>query len=178
MRRDVETIEVRISKRVLWVGQAAYPLPNVTQVELVEFRANRWRAVRRFLRDSRAPIALGCLALLLLGCASAPAAVFNAVALVVLLVEGILVYRLARWLTLRPLYVLRVQMAGASRAAVVSRDKPKIDELRFRVVEAIDNPASEYKVWIDNIVGGDLIHGDAIGGDKLVNGDKTVYQAG
>jgi hypothetical protein len=173
---DSKAIEVRISKRVLWVGPSAYPLPNVTQVEPIEFRVKRWRLIKRFTRKCAASIALGFVAMMVLSCASAPTMTLAVVGAGVLAVVGYQVYRLIRGLTLPPLHVLKVQMAGTSRAAVVSRDKPKIDELTYRVVDAIDNPATEYAVWIENI------NGDIIGGDKLENGDKTnsktVYQQG
>ena len=176
MRLDIKAIEVRISKRVLWVGQSAYPLLMVTKVEPVEYRVKRWRVVERFVRKSGASMGLGAGAMLVLSCVAAPTALLTTVGLTVLAVLGFQVYRLVQRLTLPPLHALKVQMAGSSRAAVVSQDKPKIDELTFRVVDAIDNPTLEYAVWIDNV------NGDIIGGDKLENGDKTtnktVYQQG
>ncbi|HZN76475.1 MAG TPA: DUF6232 family protein [Micromonosporaceae bacterium] len=171
----VESIEVRISKRVLWVGESAYPLPNVTHVRTVEYKVQRWRVVKQFVRKGGARLALGLLALLVLSCASAPTTLLVLVGLGVLAVNGFQVYWLVQRLTWPPLHVLRVQMAGMSRAAVVSLDKSKIDELRLRVVTAIDNPAVEYTVWIEN-VNGDVIGGDVVSGDKLEHGDKTSHK--
>jgi hypothetical protein len=175
MALSVESIEIRISKRVLWVGESAYPLPNVAHVRAVEYRVRRWRVTKRFARKSGASFALGLLALLVLSCASAPTTMLVVVGLTVLAVDGFQVYRLVQRLTWPPLHVLRVEMAGTSRTAVVSRDKSTIDELRLRVVNAIDNPAVEYAVWIENVIG-DVIGGDVVNGDKLEYGDKTTHK--
>lgn len=172
MNLDKKNIEVRISKRVLWVGTSAFPLPMVTNVQPVEYSINRWRLTRRVARRAVAAGALGFFVMLLLSCANAPAGALWVVLLATLAAVTYQIYHLVRGLNLPPLHVLRVQFAGSSRTAVASQDKAKIDELFRHVVDAIDNPAMEYAVWIEN-VNGDIVGGDKVGGDKV--DQKTVY---
>lgn len=37
-------VDIRVTKRLLWVGQAVYPLANITRVHTSTYQPNRWRA--------------------------------------------------------------------------------------------------------------------------------------
>jgi hypothetical protein len=173
MNVDKKNIEVRISKRVLWVGSSAYPLSMVTNFEPVEFTINHWRVLVRGGRRAGAVGALGFFLMLLLSCGNAPEGALWVVLLATLAAFVSQIVVLVRNLARPPIYALRVQLAGSSRTAVASQEKAKIDDLFTHMADALDNPALEYAVWIEN-VNGDVIGGDKIGGDK-VGADKTVY---
>ncbi|WP_030434612.1 DUF6232 family protein [Actinoplanes subtropicus] len=167
-------VRVRISRRILWVGSEAYPLSHVVRIHPVQLRLKRLPIFVDFGRRAGATImfaVLGAIAMAKLGRALPTAAwvVFWPI------VGGLLVFHLAglvRLLRLPRVYVLRVAMAGSEEAAVVSTDKAQIDELTMQVTDAIDNPAAEFEVRVDNL---EFVYGDKVGGDKVL-GDKKIFE--
>jgi hypothetical protein len=177
MRVKHKDVDVRISRRTLWVDLQAYPLSQVTRVQPLEFTPNRRRMVLTYGRKAMATAGLGVVGLIFLGClgeAVPPAAsvVFAAVMLAIFVAH---IVRLVRGLTRPTLYVLSVATAGSPHAAVVSTDKALIHNLSRWVVDAIDNPSAEFEIRVDHIeiVQGDKVHGDKFGGDR-VDGDKIL----
>ncbi len=172
MRVKHEFVDFRISRRTLWVGMEAYPLQQVTRVRPVEVRANRGRTVQKYLRRAGATLALGFVALLFVGCLGEGVAPFASVVvgLLTLTAFGYLTARLIRILTRPPLHILSVSTAGSPRAALVSTDRQLIHDLTHRVVDAIDNPAAEFQIQVENL---EMVHGDKYGGDH-VERDKIV----
>lgn len=167
-------VRVRISRRILWVGEQAYPLSQVVRVHPAELRLRRTAAVKEFGRRAGATIALAVLGLVAISCLGR--AVPTSVWVVFWLITGAMVAvhsaRLIRLLRLPKLYVLRVAMAGSEQAAVVSTDRRKIYDLTAQVADAIDNPAAEYEVRVDNI---EFVLGDKVDGDKVL-GDKKIFE--
>jgi hypothetical protein len=167
-------IRIRISRRILWVGQQAYPLSQVVRVHPGELRLRRTAALKDFGRRAGATIALAFLALIAMVCVGRTVPV--QVWVVLWLIAGVLVtthsVRLIRLLRLPKLYVLRVSMAGSEQAAVVSTDKAKIYDLTAQVADAIDNPAAEFEVRVDNL---EFVYGDKVDGDKVL-GDKNIFE--
>jgi hypothetical protein len=175
MKVKHKDVRVRISKRILWVGSQAYPLSHVVRVHPVSLRLRRTAVLREFGRRCGPTIVIAVVGLLAERAVSVPLRV-----LFWLIVGGLLsyhVYQLVRLLRLPRLYVLRIAMAGSEQAAVVSTDEAQIDDLTTQVTDAIDNPAAEYEVRVDNIefISGDKIDGDKIGGDKVF-GNKKIFQ--
>jgi hypothetical protein len=173
MRVNHQDVEFRISRRTLWVGMQAYPLQMVTRVWPVEYSVNRSRLVLGYTRRVAAWVGLAVTGLLLLGCLgkAVPPAAFVAYAVVILGMITWYTVRLVRDLTFPTLHILRVATAGTARAALVSTDKDLIYDLIHRVVDAIDNPAIEYAVRVDNIeiISGDKYEGDRVEGDKIIS---------
>jgi hypothetical protein len=169
-----EYVDFRISRRTLWVGMQAFPLPQVTRVVPIEIKPNRKRTVLTYTRRSGATIGLGVAGLVVLSCAGdtvPPVASVICVALTLLAV-GLHTFRLVRGLTRPPLYILSVATAGSPRAALCSTDRKLIYDLTYRVVDAIDNPAAEFEISVEHleIVQGNRYGGDHIEGDKIVEG--------
>jgi hypothetical protein len=174
MKVKHKDIRVRISRRILWVGPQAYPLSQVVRVHPVELRLKRLPILMDFGRRGGATIALAVLGLIAVSCAgrALPTAAWVVYWLVV---GGLLAFHIAqlvRLWRLPKMYVLRVAMAGSEQAAVVSTDKKKIDDLTTQVADAIDNPAAEFEVRVDNI---EFVYGDKVDGDKVL-GDKTIFE--
>jgi hypothetical protein len=167
-------VEVRISRRTLWVDTQVYPLAHVTRVQPLEFKPRRGRVLRAYGREAGAWLGLGFIGLVFIGClgnAVPPAAVtvYEILLLTALVAVSV---RLIRRLTASPLHVLSIATSGSPHAAVASRDRDLIFDLAQRVVDAIDDPAMEYAIHVDHIdIKGDLVGGDKNGGDTVL-GDK------
>jgi hypothetical protein len=178
MRIKHKGVDFRISRRTLWVGMQAYPLQMVTRVRPIEYSPNRRKMILAYGRRAGAWIGLAAAGLLALAClgSAVPIAVHVLYAVVVLGMLTFHTVRLFRNLTLPTLYVLSVATAGTAHAALVSTDRDLIHDLTYRVVDAIDNPAVEYAVRVDNI---EIVRGDKIDGDKYegdhVEGDKSIF---
>lgn len=177
MRITRKDIEFRISRRTLWIDDHAYPLAGVTRLRRDELKPNRSRMLMRYGRQVAACLGLGAMALVLLGCLgqAVPSAVYLVLALLVLGFVLARTVRLARHLSLPRMYVLSIATAGSNHEAVISTDKNLIDDLIHRVVDAIDNPALEYMIKIDNL---EITHGDKVFGSKYegddVHGSKIL----
>lgn len=174
MKVKHKDVRVRISRRILWVGSQAYPLSQAVRVHPDELKLRRGPILMNFGRRSGATIALAALGLGGMACIgrSVPIAVWVAYWLVA---GGLLAFHvttLVRLLRLPKMYVLRVSMAGSEQATVVSTNKRQIDDLTMEVADAIDNPAAEFEIRVDNI---EFIHGDRVDGDKVL-GDKTIFE--
>jgi hypothetical protein len=61
--RTDKDVEVRISRRTLWVDTQAYPLGNVTRVRPLEIRPRRRVIVTAYLRQAGACLLLGVVGL-------------------------------------------------------------------------------------------------------------------
>jgi len=157
MKYKYESIDVRISRRTLWVGTDVYPLPNVARVQAREEILDRGRLTWLFAKRVAKPLVAGAAVVAVLWCGAPadPGRVLGAVGLVLF---GLLLWHTSwfvRELTRARLYFLVVETAGTPRTAVVSTDRALIFDLADKVVEAIDNPAVDYSIRIDNIVLGD-----------------------
>lgn len=177
MRVKRKDIDVRISRRTLWVDMQAYPLPQITRVRPIELKPNRRAMALRYGRQAAATIGLGAVGLTFLSCLGeavppATTVVFTVAVLAVLVVPT---GRLVRHLTMPRLWVLSVATSGSPHAAVVSPNKQQIYDLTYRIVEAIDNPSAEFEIKVDHV---EIVHGDKVGGDKYggdnVHGDKIL----
>jgi Family of unknown function (DUF6232) len=172
-----KTVEARITGRMLWVEDHAYPIQHITSVRPREFRPRRQRMIWTFLRRVAALAGLGVVGLIGLGCLgdTLPAYASTVFAVLVLGVVGFHTIRLIRLLRMPSVYVLSIATAGATTAVVASTNAQQIRDLAQHVVVAIDNPAMDYVIHVDHI---DIVHGDKIEGDKImgdfVEHDKIV----
>jgi len=177
MRVKHKDVDFRISRRTLWVGMQAYPLPQITRVRPIEVTPNRRKMALTYGRRAGATIGLGVAGAIVLGCLgdAVPPAVavgFFAVMIAVLTAHTV---RLVRGVTRPTLHILSVATSGSPHAALVSTDGQLIHDLTYRVVDAIDNPSAEFEIRVDHI---EIIHGDKVDGDKYagdhVEGDKIL----
>jgi hypothetical protein len=170
MKVKQEEVKFHISRRILWVDQNAYPLPQVSSVRPIEIIPRRGRILVEYGRRAGATLVAGVAGLIILAClGKAVPAVLTV--LFVVAASGVLVWHtvdLVRTLRRGRLYVLRVSTAGNQHSAVISRDRALIEDLTHRVADAIDNPATEYTTYVENleIIGGDKYAGDHVVGDK------------
>jgi hypothetical protein len=170
MRVKTEEVDFRISRRILWVGSNAYPLPQVSSVRPIEVIPRRGRMLAQYGRRAGATVVVGFVGLTISACLGrAVPPVVDAVVAVAMV--GVVVWHtveLIRRLRRGRLYVLRVSTAGNQHSALVSRNRELIEDLTRRVADAIDNPAAEFAISVENL---EIVKGDKYGGDH-VEGDK------
>ncbi|MEV6470324.1 DUF6232 family protein [Kitasatospora sp. NPDC051702] len=162
-------IDVRVSRRVLWVGGDAYPLHNIARARRFEtVPPKRARVILRFVRQ-----VIGLLlATALLGSltsSSANPTAGNLIAVVMVALFLVSLYRLVTRLRMRTLYSLIIETSSSSNTAVVSHDAWQVNNLIELIMEAIDNPQAEFAVQVENVHVGDRItqYGDHNIGKKV-----------
>nr|WP_301554219.1 DUF6232 family protein [Streptomyces aureus] len=137
-------MRLRVSRRMLWVGAAAFPLHNITRVEAYKRQPDRGAAVLRFLKWFA--VAVMVYAVVNAGSSGrVSAGESNPVVIVVLIVLGVY---LLRELFEKPKPVLDIEMSSGSTVAVTL---PSVDELRDiagLIARAIDNPAAEFSTVV------------------------------
>jgi len=139
-----ETIDVRVSQRILWIGSEAYPLDNISRVGSLKWEPRRGHAIWKYVKFTVLMVALTIGALAALPAAASVPIALAAVALIVFKT-----IRLAEFLKLE-LYELNIETSGASRRAVISDDEKVISELVYRITQAINNPEKEFHMQIEN----------------------------
>ncbi|MFJ9805397.1 DUF6232 family protein [Streptomyces wuyuanensis] len=150
-------IEVRISKKTLWVGGAAYPLANIARVYTFTLHPRRKDATVHFLKMACIILAVAA-ALTILGGITGVANPDLAGTIIGLVWWGsmaALVFAFVQMmlvLSAETHYVLAVETSGPSTAVVTSRDPSHLHWLVGQITHAIDNPETElYGVRVDTI---------------------------
>jgi len=168
-------VDVRISRRTMWVGQKVYPLAHVARVEPLEFVPRRGKIITAYIRDVVSWLGLGLLGLLVAAAAGSqlPEGAVTVWELFVGVALLAVTVRMIRRLTMRTLYVLSIETSGSPHEVVASWDRNKIYLLRDQVVAAIDDPSVSYSVHINHIeASGDAVFGNKYG--DIVHGDKNT----
>ncbi|MFG2598821.1 DUF6232 family protein [Streptomyces sp. NPDC048462] len=157
----VQAVDLRVSKRLLWVGPAAYPLENIARVFTFVLRPRRKEAITLFCKrvalTLAMAIAMTVLILLVDTVASIGAGESSAgpfVTIVWLGTLGALVYyllELTKVLSAPSHFVLAVETSGPSTAMVTSHDPGHLIQLVGRIAHAIDHPESEFTVRVEGI---------------------------
>lgn len=150
---------IRISRRLLRIGDQAYPLANIARVQTL------WIKWSRNIATFREFVGL----LLIIGVSVFVSPVLTGsvhmLAMIVIVIAGIVV--LSRLVARQRRFVLVIETAGAQIAALSGKAEPEIRRLAHAVVEAIENPPDQERVLQ---VSGDIVMGDKIGRDKYLQG--------
>ncbi|KOV70824.1 hypothetical protein ADK64_02625 [Streptomyces sp. MMG1121] len=151
-------VELRVSKRILWIGAAVYPLHNIARVYSFLLRPKRKEAVLRFLRYTAGTLITGFIAMLpglpslaAGGGDSGAAGYVTFVWIAALAVEIYLVVDLFSVLLAADHHVLAVETSGASTALVTSQDPRYLDQVVGQISYAIDHPDTEFKVTVESL---------------------------
>lgn len=128
-------VQLRVGKRVLWVGEAAYPLANVVRVYTTELTPKRWEAFGLFLLVSVIVYAVG---------SAAPDA-----AAVCLLIGGVALAWFLKVACSSSRFVLTVDTAGPATALVTLPDRERLRALVETMVHAIENPDTEVSTRVE-----------------------------
>ncbi|MGW7256974.1 DUF6232 family protein [Streptomyces sp. NPDC054834] len=155
--RSMTAIDLRVGKRLLWAGGAAYPLENVTRVHTFLLKPKRQEATVLFLK--RLGIILSvAFALTILGGIAGIASRDAAGGIVTFVWLGAVaalvfsVIELFSVLTAQTQYVLAVETSGPSIAVVTSPDPHQLDALVGSIVHAIEHPETEFQVRVDRLM--------------------------
>lgn len=150
-------IDLRVGKRLLWVGGAAYPLENIARVHTYMLMPRRWEATRHFLKRLGIILSMA-FALTILGGITGIASQDTASKLVVWVWLGssaALIFCAVEWLQVvsaAPLYVLAVETSGPPMAVVTSQDPRRLHQLVGSIVHAIEHPETEFHVTVDRLM--------------------------
>lgn len=159
-----EVIDVRVSRRILWVGAEAYPLHNIARAQTIKLVVNRGAAIRSFVKSLLLWAILGAAGVLAINAAGSNSTntsnitnARNAVVAVALLMVGVSLFKLVRTLSTRKLYALVIETAGTPRTALVGTDENVVGRLVYQIMDAIDNPQAEFQLRVENFHVGDKI---------------------
>lgn len=151
----ITEVKLRVSKRLLWVGEAYYPLQNIARVHTLTIQPRRKEAVVLFVKRLLFTSAVATL----LGLLSVSLDVFSGgtpgfTALVVIIAFVAVLYsfgEMMQVLAAPSQFVLSVETSGPSTAVVTSDDRERLRGLAHQIAEAIENPAVEFEVRVDTV---------------------------
>ncbi|MFF7732375.1 DUF6232 family protein [Streptomyces sp. NPDC007984] len=163
--RTMTDVELRVHKRLLWVGGAAYPLRNIARVYTFTLRPKRKEAVFRFLTRTLIILAVGIgLSIIggLISLANSSSGPYESesssggglIVFVWICSGAALIYFFVEMLsvvTAPSHYVLAVETAGPSTAMVTSPDPQHLDRLVGYVSGALENPDTEFQVTVERL---------------------------
>ncbi|GHH90872.1 DUF6232 family protein [Streptomyces capillispiralis] len=142
-------MDLRVGKRVLWVGDAAYPLRNVTRVYSVEFKPKRGETFGFFLVGS---------VIALVVARSEPDALPGCV----LAVAALLVW-LLKVLWSPSKYALVIDTSGTASALVTLPHRERLRQLVDAIVEAVESPEKQLHVQVESMnFSRNYHHGDKV----------------
>jgi hypothetical protein len=159
----IKSVEVSVSRRILHIGSAAYPLTNIARVQSQVLQIKRWPPIRAFIVATLAWIALGVAATFAIKYAYSHNAggitydnqqrYLGFVRLGVAVLIGLsvlrLLYRLApAW---RRYYALIIETAGTAQAAIINPDRNLITSLVASITYAIENPDDPRRDFTINV---------------------------
>ncbi|MFF2958153.1 DUF6232 family protein [Streptomyces sp. NPDC057963] len=146
------SVDLRVSRRLLWVGEAAYPLHNITRVHTFVLRPKRMEAFTSFLKW----LGITFVAFILLqnstyddssANGSSGALLLPAVAVAI----GLVVH-LVKELSASSEHVLAVETSSTSTALVTLPNPDQLRQLVVYLVNAIENPEAEFQVRVERVL--------------------------
>ncbi|MFF2405950.1 DUF6232 family protein [Streptomyces sp. NPDC058092] len=149
-------VDLRVSKRLLWVGGAAYPLQNIARVYTLTIHPRRKEAIVRFCRNVAITLAVA-IALTILGAVATIGSEDVGGGIITFVwyvtVAGLIyfVVELISVLTAQSHYVLAVETSGPSTAVVTSANREHLNQLVGYIAHAIENPETEFQVKVESI---------------------------
>ncbi|MER5707716.1 DUF6232 family protein [Streptomyces sp. NPDC042898] len=150
--QSLTSVDVSVSKRLLWVDGACYPLRNLARVHTYIVRPNRRAALMKFL-------AWLAVSLLVLAVASGlsdpdPYSGNDGLDMIRFVVLAFLVYALVDMLIVvcgASHTVLAIATTGNPIALVTSREEAVLRDLVRRISDAIENPEAEFRVQVERL---------------------------
>ncbi|MFF5436750.1 DUF6232 family protein [Streptomyces achromogenes] len=137
------TLVLRVSRRMLWAGSAAFPLHNITMVDAYLYRPSRLAALVRCLKwlSGALLVYLVYVALNAMDNGGGGDA-DNPALLVVLCIAALIVP--VKDLFAPPKPVLSVQVASGTALVVTLPSLEELRQIAGRIAYAIDNPEAEF----------------------------------
>ncbi|GAA4412084.1 DUF6232 family protein [Actinokineospora soli] len=155
----MDTVYVAVRKRILWVGNEAFPVGNIARVSTTVVLPRIGRAVTRGVVV--ALVLVGVVAARVewdLGGFAVPAAI---------LVFALPFFAFLIEVGRGPKPALVIETTGVSPPAIIARTPEQLAVLVERIAEAINNPAAEFEVHMADVQIGDRI--TQVGGNNTVS---------
>ncbi|MFD0394405.1 DUF6232 family protein [Streptomyces nogalater] len=131
-----------MSRRMLWVGSAAFPLHNITMVDAFMLKPDRGSALGRALKGLLAAVVIYVVFNLMSGGDARIGENGNPALLIVLLVAVLFITFKGLFEADKP--VLAVQVASGSSVVVTLPSMEELRQIAGRIAYAIDNPEAEF----------------------------------
>ncbi|WP_381795757.1 DUF6232 family protein [Streptomyces niveus] len=152
-------VHLRVSKRLLWVGDAYYPIQNIARVYTLTIHPRRREAVvlfvKRLLLTGVVTTFLGLLAAAIDAFGSGDSGGSSGLALLILIgALAALTYSLVEMLKVLGApthFALAVETSGLSSAVLTGPHPDHLRRLAHQIADAIENPKAEFEVRVDTI---------------------------
>ncbi|MFH9352869.1 DUF6232 family protein [Kitasatospora sp. NPDC017646] len=160
---DPSATRVAVTRRILWIGTAAYPLATVARVSITVIVPDVLGAIKRFLKFAGIVLGIALVLAALTALADTSHSGFGSsesnnsgsgwivVVSLVLVVFYFLVATLPVLLQ-RRLHALTVDTAGPPTALLAWKDPKYAYELQARITHAIENPQTEFQQFVSNVL--------------------------
>ncbi|MFE7379317.1 DUF6232 family protein [Streptomyces zhihengii] len=143
---------MRVGANLLWVGEAAYPLRNITRVHTFVLKPKRMDAFFSFLKW----FAITALCSLVLASTNENSSSSGDWEQTVFALGGVvaigLVVQLVKELAAPSQHVLEVETSGASTAMVTLPDPARLRRLLEALVHAIEHPEVEFQMRVERVL--------------------------
>jgi hypothetical protein len=151
-----KSITVSVSRRILHIGDAAYPLANIARVQAEPVKFIRGPAIRRFIIQTVTWIALGAAATFAIKYAvnhdtgglthDSQQQYLAIVRIAAGALIGLSLLRLLSRLvpTWRRQYALIIETAGMANAVIINPNRALITDLVGKITHALENPDQAY----------------------------------
>ncbi|MEV7192042.1 DUF6232 family protein [Streptomyces sp. NPDC093510] len=152
-------ISISVSRRVLWVDTAAYPLHNIARVTTRTVRPSFAKILKHVVRWLLVVyvVFMGVALYSTQGRTTLAGIIMPVVLLFLsaLLISGLV--RLFAAVARKALHQLNIETAGAPYAVLASPDRELVTQISQSIMEAIDNPQAEFQFQVENFHIGDSI---------------------
>jgi len=152
-----QIIDIRVSRRILWIGSEAYPLHNIARAQTVNLVPRRAPAVWAYVKAIMLWLLLGVAAGFVREAGLIPSNLADIASIAVPVLMLISTIKLIADLSRRTLYALIIETAGTPHTALVSRDKNMMTKLVTWIMDAINNPQAEFEFRVENLQVGDTV---------------------
>ncbi|MFD3992678.1 DUF6232 family protein [Streptomyces sp. NPDC058548] len=139
-------MHLRVSRRMLWVGAAAFPLHNITRVEAYRIKPDRGATLLRFLKWLVVAVIVYAVLLAASDAETRTDARDNPGILI--LVGGLGAFFLLRDLFEPAKPALAVELASGSTVLVTLPNMEELRAIAGLIAQAIDNPAAEFSTVV------------------------------
>ncbi|WP_318212050.1 DUF6232 family protein [Streptomyces sp. SJL17-1] len=138
-------LRLRVSRRMLWVGPAAFPLHNITRVEAFKLKPDRVAALLRFLKWLLVAIVIYAV---LNGLSDGEVSIGDDSGPLLFVVLVALAVYLGKELFEPAKPVLLVEMSSGSAVLVTLPSMEELRDIAGLIAKAIDNPAAEFSTVV------------------------------
>ncbi|MFF8610173.1 DUF6232 family protein [Streptomyces sp. NPDC015346] len=147
-------VDVRVSKRLLWVGGACYPLRNIARVYTFTLHPRRKDAVVRCLKRFAFALLTAIGLSLIAAISRLDSDGEGYLDLIWFFTVAFLLYAVGDMISVlaaKSHFVLAVETSGPSTALVTAQNPAHLHELVRSLADAIENPASEFTMHVQTL---------------------------